>query len=143
LYSHPIAGRVYWSRRTIPGRWGVSQPASAPGPAVLLSGLTSQEEDGMELRRIGVVSAGKVAAVLYGVIGLLFGVLAALAVVFGLTLGDFGEDLGSSAAIYAVVLVVVMPIVYAAAGFVMAAIGALVYNLIARVVGGVELELQQ
>jgi hypothetical protein len=48
----------------------------------------------------------------------------------------FGAGLGFLA-------IIVFPIMYGAIGFVAGAIGALIYNLVARWVGGIEIEFQQ
>ncbi len=44
--------------------------------------------------------------------------------------------------LFGVGAVVVMPIVYGLLGFVSALVGAALYNLVARVTGGIELELE-
>src|SRR5579864_9003241 len=52
-----------------------------------------------------------------------------------------GEDRTPFAGVVGIVLAVLMPVLYGVTGFVSGAIGALLYNLLAKWVGGFELEL--
>ena len=91
------------------------------------------------LKSVGVMSVAKVMGLLYGCLGLIF-------TPFFLLIGLVGSFAGQSktpfAGIFGVVFAVLMPIIYGAMGFVMGAIGGLLYNLLARWVGGIELELE-
>jgi hypothetical protein len=64
---------------------------------------------------------------------------------FGVALGaGAGDEPGTAVLglLFGVGAVVVMPIVYGLLGFVSALVGAALYNLVARVTGGIELELE-
>ena len=98
----------------------------------------------MRLKSIGVLSCAKVAGLLYGLMGLLFGALFSFFSVLGLAFssakGNSGEAL--LGLVFGVGAVVFLPIFYGVMGFITAAIGAALYNFIARMTGGIELELE-
>ena len=99
------------------------------------------------VRGIGVISAANVTAAIAFVITLVFMLLVALVV---LPMGSFpaGVDYPApfdrmrmpSGSIVGFLFVV--PLLYAAIGWIMGALGALVYNLVARVTGGLQLDLE-
>ena len=92
----------------------------------------------MIIRRIGPLSAGKVAGVLYAGFGLVFGAIFSLVAMAG---GMAAPEDGSAifGAVFGVAAIVVLPIMYGVLGFVTAVFGAWLYNLAASVTGGVEL----
>ncbi len=92
------------------------------------------------VKSVGVMSVAKIMGLTYGCIGLIF---APIFVLFGL-LGAFagGHDKIPFAGIFGVGFAIFMPIFYGVMGFVLGAIGAFLYNLIANWVGGFELELE-
>jgi hypothetical protein len=91
------------------------------------------------VKSVGVMSAAKIMGLIYGCMGLIF-------VPFFLMIGMIGSLAKQSqvpfAGIFGVGLAVFMPIFYGVLGFIGGAIGALLYNLIAKWVGGFELELE-
>ena len=98
----------------------------------------------MVIRRISPMSCAKVAGVLYALMGLLFGLCFSL--VF-LLLGGQADSAAFQGPIIGMLFgagaVVVLPIFYGVLGFVTTAIAAVLYNLIAGVVGGIEVEVDQ
>ena len=84
------------------------------------------------------MSAARIMGLLYGCMGLLF---APFFLLFGLLGSLVGSDKTPFAGIFGVVFAILMPVIYGVMGFVMGAIGALLYNLLAKWVGGFELEL--
>lgn len=95
----------------------------------------------MVLRRFGVLSLGKFMAVLYAIIGLIFGVLfAAVSMLGG---GMFGGDSGAMGMIggFGLLSIVIFPLLYGALGFIAGLIGGLLYNLTAKLSGGIEMDL--
>jgi hypothetical protein len=82
------------------------------------------------IRRFGVAQTAKVFGVLYAIIGLLLAPIFVLVALFGPSESGFS-----------VAFAVLLPIGYGLLGFVSAAIGCLVYNAIAGIVGGIEVEL--
>jgi hypothetical protein len=99
----------------------------------------------MVIRRIGVLSAGKIMGVLYGGIGLLIGLFFALFMLLGGgALMASGEE-GSSAAGamgmgMGIVMAIAAPIFYGVMGFIGGLISAALFNLAAGFVGGLEIE---
>ena len=94
------------------------------------------------LRGIGVLSAGKVGAILYAGIGLVVGTLIACASLLGLfaALRD-QPGAGAISGVLGVGAVIILPIFYGIVGAIGLMIVAVLYNLAARVTGGLELEL--
>lgn len=96
----------------------------------------------MQLKRIGALSLVKVFLVLYGGIGLIVGVIFALAAIAGATAG-MSEEAGPLAGVlFGAGAIVFLPILYAVMGAVAALLIAGLYNLAAGLTGGVEIELR-
>jgi len=93
----------------------------------------------VRIRRFGVIRTANVAAVIYFFLIAIFAIPAALIVASGpSTVTDqFGRrvDLG-----FTPVVILLLPFLYAAFGWVFTALGCLVYNLAARFTGGIEFE---
>jgi hypothetical protein len=99
----------------------------------------------MVISKIGVFSLGKVMGVTYALLGLLIGGIVALISLLGAGLIS-GADEGGAApafvsAMFGVGAVVIAPIAYGLMGFVSGLIGALIYNVVAGMIGGVELDV--
>ncbi|HVH87230.1 MAG TPA: DUF3566 domain-containing protein [Terriglobales bacterium] len=89
-----------------------------------------------KIRSIRVLSAAKVNAVLYGILGLLFAPI----VLFGpglATLGGQRRGFGG-----AVIVAAILPFFYACIGFVAGTLIAFIYNAISQAIGGIEVELE-
>jgi hypothetical protein len=91
------------------------------------------------VKSVGVLSFGKILGGIYGVLGLLFMPIFLLAGIMSTLTGGKGAAFGAAGAL---VMAVVFPILYGLLGFVAGAIGALLYNLFAKWLGGIELQLQ-
>ena len=102
----------------------------------------------MVIRKIGVLSLGKVMALMYAGIGLVIGVRYALfAVVGGGAMmamgGEEGAALGGGMMMgMGLAAVIVLPILYGVLGFIGGIISAFFFNLAAKYAGGLELEVQ-
>jgi hypothetical protein len=103
----------------------------------------------MTIRRFNVFSVAKIQGFLAFVIGLLIGVIYGFAfMIFGAAIsslapqGDSQAMGGVGAIVIGLVIMIAVPILYGILGFIGGAIGALVYNLAAGVVGGVKFELE-
>lgn len=100
------------------------------------------------VRRVGVFSVAKIQALLLFIIGLFIGVVYGLMfMIFGAALSTLAPQSdqavsGIGSVVGGLLIMVVVPILYAILGFIGGAIGALVYNLAAGVVGGIKLELE-
>ena len=94
----------------------------------------------MVITRIQPMSLAKLSALVYAVFGLLIGAIMSLFAIGGAMFlprdegGMFGMIFGAAA-------IVILPVVYGALGFISAFVGALLYNVAAGVVGGVDLEV--
>ena len=93
----------------------------------------------MVVNRIGAFSLAKLAGTLYAILGLVFGALFSLIAMAGAMAS--GGDNGMFGALFGVGAIIVLPILYGCIGFVASLIGALLYNLLAGMVGGVELDV--
>src|SRR5688500_9213103 len=111
----------------------------APAPKVYVS--DSVTLCAMTIKRVGPLSCAKTGAALNGVIGLLAGILFSLAAMFGAFAGGDGPS-GMFGAIFGTWGIVILPIFCACLGFVMTLIMAVIYNALASVVGGVEVDIQ-
>ena len=93
----------------------------------------------MVIKRVGPVSVAKIAGSLYAFFGLCFGALFSLMAMAGAAFGGEGSGYGALLGIGAIVA---MPILYGGFGFIFTLIGAAIYNVIAGMVGGIEIETQ-
>ena len=96
----------------------------------------------MVVKRVGVASVAKIYGAISAAFGLLFGLLFALGSLIGAGFADSGREaiLGP---IFGVGAVIALPILYGVMGLIGGAIGALLYNAFAALVGGVELDIEQ
>jgi hypothetical protein len=85
----------------------------------------------MVLKSVGVMSCGKIGGTLYGLMGILLGGIFALISTLGLALGQNSSS-GAPAWLGA----------FFGVGFIGGLITAVLYNLLASFVGGIEMELQ-
>jgi hypothetical protein len=100
------------------------------------------EEAFMIVTRVSPWSVAKIAALLYGIIGLVIGAIMSLAAVaFGSALAAQRNDAWIGT-IFGVSAIVVLPILYGIGGGIMAAFSAFIYNIAARVVGGVHIQVE-
>ncbi len=93
----------------------------------------------VKLRRVGVLSVGKICGILGVIIGLIVGVGYAIAfAIAGAVSGNvpFGGLLGAFA-------IVAFPVMYGVIGFLGGVIDAFLYNIIAGWIGGIELHFEE
>jgi hypothetical protein len=94
----------------------------------------------MRITHIAPVSVAKVAFVLYGALGLIFGCFFALAALLGASIGAAaGEDSALLGAVFGVGAVIVLPLLYGVMGALGGLLMAWLYNIVAGFVGGVEI----
>lgn len=91
------------------------------------------------LKRVAPLSVGKVFALLYGAMGLIF-------IPFFLLMGAVTSNLPSAQrGVFALIgtgAAIAMPVCYALIGFIGGIISAAIYNLAAKWVGGIEVEVE-
>jgi MFS family permease len=102
----------------------------------------------MTIRRFGVISVAKMYGLLMFLFGLIFGVIYGLIlIVFGAAISAMGPSRDAAAGGIGTVamgvgMMIGLPLFYGVLGFIMGAIGALIYNAVAGVIGGVKFELE-
>lgn len=101
----------------------------------------------LRIKKLGVLSVAKIYAVIMFVIMLLFSVpLGLFMIVMGLMgAGMAGRDgfaVGGTGVVVGILYMIGIPIIYGIFGFIFGAIGALIYNIFAGMVGGVEIEVE-
>ena len=102
----------------------------------------------MTIRRFGVLSVAKMYGLLMFLFGLIFGVIYGLIlIVFGAAISAMGPGGESTAGGVGTVamgigMMIGLPLFYGVLGFIMGAIGALIYNAVAGIIGGVKFELE-
>lgn len=102
----------------------------------------------LRIRKLGVMSVAKMYAVMMFVISLIISIPYGLAMIVisligaGSVRGSDAFAVGGMGVVGGVAIMIILPIVYAALGFIFGAIGALVYNVFAGIVGGVEIEVE-
>ena len=100
------------------------------------------------IKRIAPLQAGKMLGVLYGCMGLIFLPIFLLAGMAGAFAQQTQQTQGAAGAPAAAIIALMfgmgifMPIIYGVMGFVFGVLGAAVYNLIARWIGGIEVEVE-
>jgi hypothetical protein len=91
-------------------------------------------------KSVGVLSVAKMMGLIYACFGLIFAPIVLL-------IGAAGSFAGQShvplAGLFSVVGAMALPLIYGTLGFISGAIGALLYNLCAKWMGGLELELEE
>lgn len=91
------------------------------------------------IKSVGVLSVAKIWGAIYLVLGLLLAPILLLASMFGAMFGQHANPLG---AIGGVAMAIIVPIFYGGIGFIFGAIGAALYNLMAKLLGGIEVEVE-
>ena len=101
----------------------------------------------MTIRRFGVLSVAKMNGILWLVFGLIVGVLYGLFfIIFGAAMSSLAPQGGGMGAMESVVVglifMIAMPATYGVIGLIAGAIGALVYNMLAGIIGGIKFEIE-
>lgn len=100
----------------------------------------------MVVKRVGVFSYAKIMAITMAAMGLFIGVIYGLIfMIFGAAMMSGGRETagaGVGGVVVGLLMMVGFPIFYGFIGFVFGALGALIYNVSAGFVGGIELELE-
>jgi hypothetical protein len=99
----------------------------------------------MVIKRVGVWSLSKLSFALYAVIGLIIGlIIAGVSALAGAAGAMAGAESGVPnwiAPIFGIGAVVILPIFYGVLGLVVGAIAGVLYNLVAKLVGGLEIDV--
>jgi hypothetical protein len=96
----------------------------------------------MVIQRIGVASAAKIVGLLEVAIGLFAGLLFAVISTFaGFASARNGDMPAWLAPFFGIGALIAFPIIYGVIGVIAGAVGALLYNALAAVVGGLEIDV--
>lgn len=90
-----------------------------------------------EIKRMDVLSVGKIYAITMAIIGFIGGIIIALVG----SAATFGRP-GMLGAGFGVASIIIFPILYGILGFIIGIIGAAIYNLVAGWVGGIKIDLK-
>jgi hypothetical protein len=100
----------------------------------------------MRVNRVGVLSAGKLSGLLSALMGLIFGAIFALISMVGGVGAAADSDATGAAGLlfgFGVAAIIVLPILYGLFGFLYGMLGGLLYNLVAGIAGGLEVDITQ
>jgi hypothetical protein len=92
------------------------------------------------VKHISPGSAFKVCLVVYGLLGLIFGLFVSLFMLLGAAIPGTGAA-KAGGMIFGALAVIILPLLYGLIGGVFGALGAVIYNLAAGWVGGLSIEL--
>jgi hypothetical protein len=97
-----------------------------------------------KIKSVNVLSVALTAAIVYGCISLVFVPFLLLFISIGAfsAMNQANNPFGALGAVSGIVMVVIIPCIYAVVGFIVGAIGAFIYNLSAKWTGGIALELE-
>ena len=93
----------------------------------------------VRVRSVDVMSCAKIYGVLHLAIGVVIGLLFVLIGLIGFAAAPGQQKFGM---IGVLVFAALSPFIYGALGFVLGAIGALLYNWVASAIGGIQMELE-
>ena len=102
----------------------------------------------LRIKKLGILSVAKMYAAIMLVISLLISIPYGLfIIIFSLTGasnigGQGGLALGGGGVVFGLLFMIGIPIFYGVIGFVFGALGALLYNMFAGFVGGIEIEVE-
>lgn len=92
----------------------------------------------IKIKKIGVFSLAKIQGVTMAIFGLLAGIFIALP---GALLGAASSGKLAFGAGFGIASVIIIPIIYGIMGFIAGALGAFIFNVVVKMVGGLEVEL--
>ena len=105
----------------------------------------------LRIRKLGIISVAKIYAVMMFVMSLLIAIPYGLFVIVISLVGGVGAGsesamgglmVGGGGVVIGLLLMIGIPIFYAALGFIGGIIGALVYNILSGIVGGIEIDVE-
>jgi len=94
------------------------------------------------IQRFDPIQLGKVFALVYGGLALLIAPFMILFALLGAHSTQGMPQAGGIAGIFGIGFAIMFPIIYAIAGFLGGIIGAFIYNIAAKIVGGIQVEVE-
>jgi hypothetical protein len=92
-----------------------------------------------KIKRIGVLSLGKILGIIYALFGFIGGAILSLVAITGISMSNGGAGLGIAFGIGAIII---LPIIYGVLGFISGILCGAIYNLAALWMGGIEIEVE-
>lgn len=96
----------------------------------------------MVVRSVGILSVGKIQGVMYAIMGVIFGSFSTLLSLLGIVARG-GARGGIDAVLLGVGAILFFPVFFGLLGFISGVILAVIYNLLAAAVGGIEIEFER
>jgi hypothetical protein len=93
----------------------------------------------VKIRRFGVISVGKMLCILYAIFGLIEGAVFSLV---SIVASSAMKGMGMFGILFGIGAIIFMPIAFGIMGFIFGIVIALVYNVVARLVGGIEVDAE-
>ncbi len=93
-----------------------------------------------KIKKVGMFSFAKLYAVMLALSGFFVGLVFAFSSLYSKNMT--GESIGRFGGL-GLLAILVIPLIYALLGFVVGAFGAVVFNVVSRIIGGLEVELEQ
>ena len=93
----------------------------------------------MVIKRVAVLKLAIFQSAMMAAFGL---ILALIFMMFGAMFSGLGHQAAGIAGVAGIAMLIFLPIMYGVIGFIAGAIGAALYNLIAGIVGGIEIEVE-
>ena len=92
----------------------------------------------LHIKRVGIISVGKMLGLLYGLMGLIFGGIFTCISLIGSAaiMSEVGAE-GAAGMVFGLGAIIIFPLMYGVLGFIGGVITALLYNLIAGFAGGI------
>ena len=96
----------------------------------------------VKVKSVGVLSMGKMMGIMYALIGLIAGGIVSLMAMAGVAAGA-GKDGGGAAMLFGTGAIIMLPLFYGVMGFIGGIIMGFIYNIVAGIAGGIEMEISQ
>lgn len=101
----------------------------------------------MRIKKIGVLSLGKILGLLYAMMGLIVGALYSLFTLIGLSMSQAFSPSSGPALVFGLIFgigaIIFLPVFYGVMGFIVGIVTAVLYNFIASKLGGLEFEVEK
>lgn len=91
-----------------------------------------------EIKKLDVFSVALIIGAIYAVLGLVFGIIFA---VVGAAAFGFADVPGAFGLFFGAAAIIVLPLFYGVLGFIFGAVFAFLYNVLAKRIGGIKVEL--
>ncbi|OIN93948.1 hypothetical protein COS81_00310 [candidate division WWE3 bacterium CG06_land_8_20_14_3_00_42_16] len=120
-----------------------TQPQVQPQSTASVSQPSNRQR--VKIKRIGILSYALFSGLAGVIMGLIFGLLTSLFSLFGMAIGAaFSSDssAGLLSLVFGIGALIIFPIIYGGMAFVFGALGAIFYNIIAKIMGGIAIEFE-